>query len=93
MTEVMSRSTKDWVSVAPLALLFLASDAGASPSAAAPPLQLQSVADVPLGGHPTRLDYASLDVGRHPASLHTRIRARAVIKGAGKTTSSGYSFS
>jgi len=38
MTEVMSRSTKDWVSVAPLALLFLASDAGASPSAAAPPM-------------------------------------------------------
>jgi len=29
MTEVMSRSTKDWVSVAPLALLFLASDASA----------------------------------------------------------------
>jgi hypothetical protein len=26
-----------------------------------PPLQLQSVADIPLGGHPTRLDYASLD--------------------------------
>jgi len=65
MTEGMSRSTKGRASVALLAVLFLAADVGASPSAAAPPLQLQSVADVPLGGHPTRLDYASLDVGRH----------------------------
>jgi YVTN family beta-propeller protein len=61
----MSRLTKEWVSVALLAVSFLASDAGASPGAAALPLHLQAVADIPLGGHPTRLDYASLDVGRH----------------------------
>lgn len=29
------------------------------------PLPLRSIADIPLGGHPTRLDYASLDVGKH----------------------------
>jgi len=61
----MSRWTKDWVSGALLTVLFLASDAGASPSTAAPPLHLQVVAEIPLGGHPTRLDYASLDAGRH----------------------------
>jgi len=61
----MSRWTKDWVSGALLAVLFLASDAEAFPGAAAPPLQLQVVAEIPLGGHPTRLDYASLDAGRH----------------------------
>lgn len=33
--------------------------------AAAPTLQLQLVADVPLGGNATRLDYASLDPDRH----------------------------
>jgi hypothetical protein len=52
----------------PLALLAVismaASHAGASPGAVAP-LQLQTIADIPLGGHPTRLDYASLDAGRH----------------------------
>src|SRR6267154_822389 len=62
---VMSRWTKDWLSGALLAVLFMASDTGASPSTAAPPLQLQAIADIPLGGHPTRLDYASLDAGRH----------------------------
>jgi YVTN family beta-propeller protein len=65
MTAVMSRLRKQWVSAALLAIPFLAGEAGASPSAAAPPLQLQSIADIPLGGHPTRLDYASLDAGRH----------------------------
>jgi YVTN family beta-propeller protein len=54
----MSRLRKQWVSAALLAVPFLA-------GAAAPPLQLQAVADIPLGGHPTRVDYASLDVGRH----------------------------
>jgi hypothetical protein len=62
---VISRWTKDWVSGALLAVLFMASDVGASPSTAVPPLQLQVVAEIPLGGHPTRLDYASLDAGRH----------------------------
>ena len=32
---------------------------------AAPPLSLQPVADGPLGGNTTRLDYASLDLRRH----------------------------
>jgi YVTN family beta-propeller protein len=32
---------------------------------AAPPLSLQLIMDVPLGGNPTRLDYASLDAQRH----------------------------
>src|SRR5216683_3662244 len=65
MTAIMLRWTKDWVPVALLAVPFLAGDAVASPGAAAPPLQLQVVAEIPLGGHPTRLDYASLDAGRH----------------------------
>jgi DNA-binding beta-propeller fold protein YncE len=65
MTLVMSGLPNEWASVALLAISFLASDAGASPTGAAPPLHLQAVADIPLGGHPTRLDYASLDAGRH----------------------------
>jgi hypothetical protein len=65
MTAVMSRLTNEWLAVALLAVPFLASKAATSASAPAPPLQLESVADIPLGGHPTRLDYASLDTGRH----------------------------
>jgi YVTN family beta-propeller protein len=29
------------------------------------PLTLRLIADIPLGGHPTRLDYASIDAARH----------------------------
>src|SRR6267378_819241 len=65
MTAIMLRWTKDWVPVALLAVPFLAGDAVATPGAVAPPLQLQTIAEIPLGGHPTRLDYASLDAGRH----------------------------
>ncbi len=65
MTAFMLRWTKDWVSVALMAVPFLASGAVAAPGPPVPPLQLKSIADVPLGGHPTRLDYASLDAGRH----------------------------
>jgi YVTN family beta-propeller protein len=65
MTAVMSRLTKEWLAVALLAVPFLAGKAATSASAPAPALQLQSIADIPLGGHPTRLDYASLDTGRH----------------------------
>jgi hypothetical protein len=61
MTAVMSRLTNEWLAVALLAVPFLASKAATSASAPAPPLQLQSIADIPLGGNPTRLDYASLD--------------------------------
>jgi len=62
---VGSSLTNEWVSVALLAVRLLAGYAGAAPNAAAPPLQLQSIADIPLGGHPTLLDFASLDAGRH----------------------------
>jgi DNA-binding beta-propeller fold protein YncE len=30
-----------------------------------PPLQLRTLAEIPLGGHTTRLDYASIDASRH----------------------------
>jgi YVTN family beta-propeller protein len=48
-------------------LLVLAGATGACAvtSAATPPLPLTRVADVPLGGGTTRMDYASLDPGRH----------------------------
>src|SRR4029077_16520207 len=65
MLAVGSSLTKDWVSVALLAVPLLAGYACAAPNAAPPRLQRQSIADIPLGGHPTRLDYASLDAGRH----------------------------
>ena len=38
---------------------------GAAAGDAVPPLQLVTLTDVPLGGHTTRLDYASVDAGRH----------------------------
>ena len=37
----------------------------AVPAAAPSPLQLRLVADIPLGGHTTRLDYASIDPAKH----------------------------
>jgi hypothetical protein len=43
MTAAMLRLTKEWGSVALLAVPFLAGEAGAFPNAAAPPLQLQSI--------------------------------------------------
>ena len=42
-------------------LMIVAVVAGATSS----PLPLSSVSDIPLGGNTTRLDYESLDVGRH----------------------------
>ncbi len=65
MTVILSRLTKRWLSVGLLATATLAGESVAASRVAVPPLQLQSVADIPLGGHSTRLDYASLDVGRH----------------------------
>ncbi len=65
MTVILSRLTKRWLSVGLLATATLAGESVAASRAAVPPLQLQSVTDIPLGGHPTRLDYASLDAGRH----------------------------
>ncbi|HEY6823348.1 MAG TPA: YncE family protein [Steroidobacteraceae bacterium] len=44
-------------------MLLLA--AGCLAGSTAQPLKLQPLADVPLGGHTTRLDYASLDPRRH----------------------------
>jgi len=57
--------TNQWATVGLLAIATLISESGASAITATPPLQLQSIADIPLGGHPTRLDYASLDARRH----------------------------
>jgi DNA-binding beta-propeller fold protein YncE len=65
MTASMLQLAKNALSLALPAVIFVTtSHAGASPGAVAP-LQLQTIADVPLGGHSTRLDYASLDAGRH----------------------------
>jgi len=51
--------------LAVLLLLTVCTSAAAGAPAAAPGRILQPVADVPLGGNPTRLDYESLDPGRH----------------------------
>jgi YVTN family beta-propeller protein len=48
-----------------LAATSLPDVAHAEGSAAATQVPLEKVADVPLGGRTTRLDYASLDPGRH----------------------------
>ena len=45
------------------AVVFSAS--GADDSVEMDVLPLKQVADVPLGGRPTRLDYASVDADRH----------------------------
>jgi DNA-binding beta-propeller fold protein YncE len=39
--------------------------ATATSSTPTPPLRFEALADVPLGGRATRLDYASVDAGRH----------------------------
>jgi DNA-binding beta-propeller fold protein YncE len=59
----MNESRFRWTLTAVLAVATL----GTAPDAAsaAPPLQLDTLADIPLGGRPTRLDYASVDTGRH----------------------------
>jgi YVTN family beta-propeller protein len=49
------------IGVAALAL----SAAGIALGGTVPPLQLNTLADIPLGGHTTRLDYASVDAHRH----------------------------
>jgi DNA-binding beta-propeller fold protein YncE len=52
------------MSVGILALLVTAG-ASAAPDVLVPPLRLKTLAEIPLGGHTTRLDYASVDSGRH----------------------------
>jgi hypothetical protein len=52
------------MSVGILALL-VAAGASAAPEVLVPPLRLRTFAEIPLGGHTTRLDYASVDSGRH----------------------------
>jgi DNA-binding beta-propeller fold protein YncE len=47
-----------------LVIPVLASESGPAQHPPTPSLRLQSIADIPLGGHPTRLDYASLDPGK-----------------------------
>ncbi len=55
------------VSLLILALILspVAAADGVARAATTGGLPLQLVADIPLGGHPTRLDYASFDSGRH----------------------------
>src|SRR5258708_2491814 len=65
MPATLWRSTKYCVSVGLLGTAILTSPSAAAPRAEVPPLQLQSIADIPLGGNPTRLDYASFDTVRH----------------------------
>ena len=48
-----------------LAAVVLASAVASAECGAAAALPLIKVADVPLGGRATRMDYASLDAGRH----------------------------
>jgi hypothetical protein len=43
MTAAMLKLTKEWASVALLAIPFLAGEAGTFPNPAAPPLRLQSI--------------------------------------------------
>jgi hypothetical protein len=76
MTAFKLKLAKNALSLALPAVIFVAtSHAGASPGAVAP-LQLQTIADVPLGGHPTRLDYASLDAGRRDPATRPRVCLR-----------------
>jgi DNA-binding beta-propeller fold protein YncE len=51
--------------VAGLAASFMAGSAFAGTSDSVPPLSLRAVADIPLGGHSTRLDYASIDAATY----------------------------
>jgi len=55
------------VVTAPMAVFLLGSSlaVGGNVSGATPSLPLQPVADIPLGGNTTRLDYQSLDAIRH----------------------------
>jgi DNA-binding beta-propeller fold protein YncE len=63
MINIVSNSRKNRLRVA---LLMIASMAAAAAAGAGvtPPLHLKAIADVPLGGRPTRLDYASVDADR-----------------------------
>jgi YVTN family beta-propeller protein len=65
MAAILWRLTKHCVFIGLLETATLTSQSVAAPRPEVPPLQLQSIADIPLGGHPTRLDYASVDAGRH----------------------------
>src|SRR5271163_2787373 len=65
MSSLLSSFADKWLPIALLASVTLANQSGATPGAAAPPLPLRLNADIPLVGHPTRLDYASIDPARH----------------------------
>jgi YVTN family beta-propeller protein len=62
MTALLGRSQLSRTIAACLIILSLAG--AASSSAQTPPLDLKTVVDLPLGGHATRLDYASVDADR-----------------------------
>jgi DNA-binding beta-propeller fold protein YncE len=48
-----------------LGAVLILRGASAASDLVVPPLQLNTLADIPLGGRSTRLDYASMDAGRH----------------------------
>jgi DNA-binding beta-propeller fold protein YncE len=56
---------KSWHRALKMSAIFALSAASAASAGTAPPLHLSTVAEIPLGGHSTRLDYASVDAGRH----------------------------
>jgi YVTN family beta-propeller protein len=58
--------SKSWYRCVKVGSAVLAlSAASAASEGIVPPLQLRTLADIPLGGHTTRLDYASVDASRH----------------------------
>ncbi|MDP9007849.1 MAG: YncE family protein [Pseudomonadota bacterium] len=65
MTKLPLKSRRVWLLAPLLAGAHLIDEAAAASNPAVPPLKLRSIADISLGGHPTRLDYASIDTARH----------------------------
>src|SRR5260370_18864443 len=64
MNHIMSKPRKQLLSLSLTMLLSMAAAGPASSSPPTPPLHLKTLMDVPLGGHATRLDYASVDAER-----------------------------
>jgi YVTN family beta-propeller protein len=65
MTPVSVKSRYRSMAVGLLVVIAVSSNAQAATEAIVPPLHLDTLAEIPLGGHVTRLDYASLDTDRH----------------------------
>src|SRR5258708_7926807 len=65
MNHIMSKPRKQLLPLSLTTMLLSMAAAGpASSSPPTPPLHLKALMDVPLGGHATRLDYASVDAER-----------------------------